>query len=428
MSVKSADEYKTAARDKKPLKRSFDPAGSNLARTPEESFDSVVASARRFLQGFADLDNPERVRAILASFGFTPAIASVQKTSTMPNDDQAEEQKKEEERAFYALLMQINEDLRRLFEEQRELLEAWHKEKENNDRIKQEIVAIEQRMAELEKNLAKDQNGNVDWGKEAERTFGKDAAARRPGETEQEYQARMKELYQGCFDENGNLKAKYADDFAAKWFADEQKLIRLRKELAESNKKLEDLERRIADNARKIEEELAKKRELLEKRVAENENFLTRLKEIRAGPADKIDAQLKLFVQDRPGLDVKFDPEDNPEQRIKKVQDAIEAESSDIKREQVELEEQAEANREQTREVLADRVDKSEIRNDIVDATSTDSQKSKNKAARSGLTMSFSMAAPNDETPDQSLNTPSIEVADDKASGNSPRIIPGILS
>ncbi|MGB4106169.1 MAG: hypothetical protein WBK55_00035 [Alphaproteobacteria bacterium] len=123
MSVKTADEYKAAARDKSPLKMSFDPVGANPAQAPEESLDPVVAAARKFLQGFANLNNAEGVRNTLYDAGYSGSVSSVILGSSAPNYDtgmggsagkQDEKKKQEEWDRLFRLQQQLAQRLQEI--------------------------------------------------------------------------------------------------------------------------------------------------------------------------------------------------------------------------------------------------------------------------------------------------------------------------
>lgn len=328
------------------------------------------------------------------------------------------QQKRDKEFRDLIFRLMINENLRRLYEEQRELLDAWRKEKENNDRIRQDITATEQRMAELEKHLAKDKDGNTDWGKEAERILGDDPTQRRAGETEQQYQARMKKMLQDeVLDANGKVKAKYRDDPAAKWLEEEQNLIRLRKELDISNKKMEELERKLAENRRQILEELAKQKGDLETRTTANDEMLAQLRQIRSAPTQEANSRLQLFLQNRPELDIKFSEDDTVEQKIQKVQTKLEQDAIDIQREQVHVAEQEAAQEEIKKEVT----ENSQNRDAALDTAIVKNDKNAEDdfeafAAGEGksLTKTFTLAHDNLK-PQQSEANVAIQIADQKS-------------
>ena len=163
MSVKTADEYKAAARDKSPLKLSFDQVGANPAQAPEDSLDPVVAAARRFLQGFANLDNRTGVQNALNDAGYSGSVSSVILGSSAPNYDtgmggsagkQDEKKKQEEWDRLFRLQQQLAERLREIDWEIEKIDQKIHDTKEHMVKLDREKAEIEERIAIYDDHLS----------------------------------------------------------------------------------------------------------------------------------------------------------------------------------------------------------------------------------------------------------------------------------
>lgn len=163
MSVNTTDKYRAAAQDQKPLKNSFDPVGANPAQAPEDNLDPVVAAARRFLQGFANLGTPEGARNTLYDAGYSGSVSSIILGSSAPNYDtgmggsagkQDDKKKQDEWDRLFRLQLQLAERLQEIDWEIEKVDKKIHDTKEHMSKLDREKAEIEERIAIYDDHLS----------------------------------------------------------------------------------------------------------------------------------------------------------------------------------------------------------------------------------------------------------------------------------
>lgn len=156
--------------------------------------------------------------------------------------------------------------------------------------------------AELTRNFAKDQHGNVDWGAEAEKRglLDRETLSRRYGETDEQYQERIrKALAEKMLNADGSVKNEYEeDDFANALFV--------------FNKKEEDerlVYKDLKDKMKKNAEQMAE----LNHRLLMMQQMREELQHIALLPAlEEQSAEIELMLAGKPEFQhVDFDADGN---------------------------------------------------------------------------------------------------------------------
>ncbi|MGB4107479.1 MAG: hypothetical protein WBK55_06760 [Alphaproteobacteria bacterium] len=162
--AKDSQRFFDAAKGRKrELSDAFSATGVDFAKAPEESLDPVVAAARKFLQGFANLGNAEGVRNTLYDAGYSGSVSSIILGSSAPNYDtgmggsagkQDEKKKQEEWDRLFRLQQQLAERLREIDWEIEKIDGKIHDTKEHIARLDHEKAEIEERIAIYDDHLS----------------------------------------------------------------------------------------------------------------------------------------------------------------------------------------------------------------------------------------------------------------------------------
>lgn len=231
---------------------------SFIKKTEEPGFDAVVAAANRFLQGFP-VGSFVELQNILTNARFGGSVSdSVLPTSNAPNYDTGmggSTKEKEKKDSFYEELMWRN------------LIDNWARDFDSITDPYEKYKFSEKKFKEATKDFARDAKGNIQWDVEAKKAginLPGDALRRRPGESEEDYQARvLKALETEVLDENGNVKEKYKGKklAAAVWAGRKMDETRPAAE-QEAIRRLQDNRQIILDQAEKQRQIEAMRREL----------------------------------------------------------------------------------------------------------------------------------------------------------------------
>lgn len=309
--------------------------GKTMAISKLDQFKESVENITG-LEGFGG--DPRHVQHNLSLQGNASIVRTNAVTAEMVEYQQArhgKSQKEKDEDQFWNYFVQVSNDYQ-------DLLDSYRQERAKNEQLRAERNAAIEKAEEYSKHLKKDDQGSVIW---AETKFAKDNIDEnerqiQEGETFEAWQRRIRNLIKlKGLDAKGQAREEYKDDPAVLLIQEQGKIKRLDVAIAESDKALTEIGKKLAEQVRKDRLKATEDITQLDFLLVAYTQGSNKLNLIEAMPPEKAETALQNLIEESPLLkDIELDEQTPITEKLKIVEEKLKAEETRIEVLKVQIE------------------------------------------------------------------------------------------